>query len=151
VQHIAHIHVIASENVMGVHFAIDRDARLVAYAVEGHVTADQARAFIAGILVHPDYEPGFNFLGDRREVEWEPDSAHVVAVALEVEARKAWLAPCRWAVLVSSDVGYGMARMWGLLTIGTGVSIRPFRMVEKAVEWLGLPADYSPPLFAHAS
>jgi hypothetical protein len=135
---------------MGVHFTIDTDARLVAYAVEGYVTADQARAFIAGILTHPDYELGFNFLGDRREVEREPDSAYIQAVSMEVIARKARLGPCRWAVLVSSDVGYGMVRMCGLLTAGTGVYIRPFRTMEEATEWLGLPANYYPPLLAHA-
>jgi hypothetical protein len=135
---------------MGVHFTIDKQARLVAYVADGVVTADHARAFLAAVLTHPDYEPGFDFLGDRREVEEEPDSAYVRAVSLEMTARKATLGPCRWAVVVASDAGYGMVRMWGLLTGLTGVQIRPFRAMGEAAEWLGLPADYSPPLLAHA-
>lgn len=128
-----------------VHFTIDTDARLVFYVVEGVTTPDHARAFFAEVLIHPDYEPGFNFLGDRREITQEPDSAYVRIVSLEVLARQAVLGPCRWAVLVASDVSYGMARMWGLLTQSSGVAIKPFRTMNAAAEWLGLPARYSPP------
>jgi hypothetical protein len=135
---------------MGVHFSIDGEAQLVSYSVEGLTTTDHARAFLAAVLVHPDYEPGFNFLGDRREVMQEPDSSYVRAVSLEVLARQAVLGPCRWAVLVASDVSYGMARMWGLLTQSSGVDIRPFRTQDEAMRWLGLPTDYLPRLFATA-
>jgi hypothetical protein len=86
-----------------VHFMIDVDARLVSYLVEGITTADHARAFFAAVLTHPDYEPGFNFLGDRRQIAEEPDSAYIRSVALEVMAQQAVLGPCRWAVLVASD------------------------------------------------
>src|SRR6266496_2467273 len=54
-------HSTRSGNVMGVHFTIDADARLVSYVVEGLTTQDHARAFFAAVLIHPDYEPGFNF------------------------------------------------------------------------------------------
>ena len=136
---------------MGVHFTIDVDARLVTYMVEGVITSDHARAFFAAVMTHPDYEPGFDFLGDRREIGEEPDSVYVRAVSLEVMFRKGILGPCRWAVVVSSDVGYGMARMWGMLTESTGVRIMPFRTMSEAASWLGLPAAYSPPFFTHAS
>jgi len=136
---------------MGVHFTIDRDARLVVYTVEGVTTADQARAFLAAVLTHPDYEPGFDFLGDRREVDEEPDTAYVRVVSFEVMSRKASLGPCRWAVLVSSELGYGMVRMWGLMTEASGVEIAPFRHVADALEWLGLPATYFPAVLATAS
>jgi hypothetical protein len=128
---------------MGVHFTIDANARLVSYSVEGITTPDHARAFFAAVLTHPDYESGFNFLGDRRETEEEPDSAYIHAVTLEVLSRRAVLGPCRWAVLVASDVSYGMARMWGLLTASSGVEIKPFRTMSEAAQWLGLPAEYS--------
>jgi len=131
-----------------VHFFVDVDARLVSYIVDGITTADHARAFFAAVLTHPDYEPGFSFLGDRRRIAEEPDSAYIRAVALEVMARQAVLGPCRWAVLVASDTSYGMARMWGLLTESSGVEIKPFRTVGEVARWLGLPADY--PLHALA-
>jgi hypothetical protein len=132
-----------------VHFSVDVDARLVSYVVDGITTADHARAFFAAVLTHPDYEPGFNFLGDRRKIAEEPDSAYIRAVALEVMARQAVLGPCRWAVLVGSDTSYGMARMWGLLTEPSGVEIKPFRTPGEAARWLGLSAEY--PLHALAA
>lgn len=127
---------------MGVRFTIDADERLVSYVVEGITTLDHARAFFAAVLTHPDYAPGFNFLGDRREVDEEPDSAYIRAVSLEVLARQGILGPCRWAVLVDSDASYGMVRLCGLLTASSRVEIKPFRTMSEAGQWLGLPANY---------
>lgn len=124
---------------MPIHFAIDRRRRLVCYAVEGDATAAEARAFLGAVLSHPDYDRGFDFLGDRREVSGAPGAPYVRTVAAEVTDRRRELAPCRWAVVVADDAGFGMARMWSLLADGSGVTIRPFRRAEEAAAWLGLP------------
>jgi hypothetical protein len=128
---------------MPIHFAIDRRRRLVCYAVEGDATAAEARAFFEAVLSHPDYARGFDFLGDRREVGEAPGTHYVQTVAAEVKARRRELGPCRWAVVVADDAGFGMARMWSILADGSGVDIRPFRCAGEAAAWLGLPEGYS--------
>jgi hypothetical protein len=129
---------------MPVRFAIDRTMRLVVYVVEGDATAAEASDFLDAVLAHPDFERGFNFLGDRRGVDRAPSSAYVRSVADAVKARSESLGPCSWAVVVGSDSGYGMARMWGILTDASAVEIVPFRTPEAASTWLGLPQTCPP-------
>jgi hypothetical protein len=136
---------------VSVHFTIDRAVRLVAYVVDGTATEDEAREFLDSVLAHPDFETGFNFLGDRRGVTAVPDATYIYAVAVEVNRHHADLAPCQWAVIVSSDVAYGMTRMWGLLTADSGVKIIPFRTAEVATAWLGLSPRYAPLLLVPAA
>jgi hypothetical protein len=135
---------------MPVHFAIDAAARLVAYAVEGDATPEEAREFLDAVLARPDFERGFYFLGDRRAAAL-PDAVFVREVAREVRSRAGSLAPCRWAVVVPSLAAFGMVRMWGVLTERSGVEVVPFTSPDEAIEWLGLPAAYSPPLAAPAT
>jgi hypothetical protein len=132
---------------MPVQFTIDPTARLVVYVVEGNATPHEARRFLDAVIHHPDYEPGFNFLGDRRDVVRAPSSGYVYGVADEVKHRKAQLGPCKWAVIVSNDHAYGMARMWGILTDKSGVEILPFRQAEEATEWLGVSEYHIPERF----
>jgi hypothetical protein len=135
---------IAFKPAMPIHFAIDRQNRLVAYVVEGTATTEEARAFLDAVMRHPHYRYGFDFFGDRRDVDAAPEPNYIFAVAAEVNARAARLAPCRWAVIVDGEVAHGMARMWGLLAAGSGVDIRPFHSAADAREWLSLAEDYSP-------
>ena len=76
---------------MPVHFRIDRDARLVVYVVKGYATRTEAREFFDAVLAHPDFERGFNFLGDRRAAYKGQSSGYILAVSDEVKARHPWL------------------------------------------------------------
>ena len=122
---------------MAIHFTIHPSARLVTYAVEGTATHDDAREFLDAVLAHPNFERGFAFLGDRRGPSGEPDMAYVRAVANEVRARASRLAPCRWAIALSTAGGFGAVRMCNLLTLESGVEMAPFMTPAQAVEWLG--------------
>jgi hypothetical protein len=128
---------------MPIHFAIDPGKRLVAYVIERNATAGEASAFLDAVIRHPDYRWGFDFFGDRRGVK-APESHYICSVAVEVNARAQQLAPCRWAVVVSDLLGFGMMRMCALLVEESGVIIHPFQDFDEAVAWLNLPANYSP-------
>jgi len=124
--------------------------RLVAYVVEGDATREEARAFLDEVTSHPDFEPGFDFLGDRRLVRRIPSSGYVYAVLDEVNARHDTLGLCKWAVVITDNLAFGMTRTWGTLAERSGVAIRPFRTPGQAAAWLGLRADYSPLLVVPA-
>jgi hypothetical protein len=132
-----------------VQFAIDPDARLVAYLVRGSPTPAEARAFLAAVLAHPDFERGFHFLGDRRAAA--PSAGYGLSAAAAVNDRRGLLAPCKWAVVTADTVGSGVARMVAMAARRSGVEIRPFGSVGEAAAWLDLPADYSPPPTVAAS
>jgi hypothetical protein len=136
---------------MPVHFTIDPAARLVVYIVQGNATPEEAVEFLDAVISHPRFERGFNFLGDRRDVVRGPNSGYVYGVTALVNVRKKAIAPCRWAVIVSDDYAYGMARMWGIMTEKSKVEILPFRTAEEAVEWLGVDAAHVPLRYVAAS
>jgi hypothetical protein len=132
-------------------FTIDPSARLVIYIVEGHATRDEAIEFIDTVIAHPDFRRGFNFLGDRRDVVRAPNSGYIYGITEDLNARKKALAPCKWAVIVSDDLAYGMARMWGIMTDRTGVEIIPFHTADEAAEWLGVDESFVPLRFVPSS
>jgi hypothetical protein len=134
-----------------VQFTVHPDARLVVYIVEGRATPEEAREFLDAVASHPDFQRGLNFLGDRRDVVRGPSSGYVYGVSDEVNVRKAQFAPCKWAVIVSNDYAYWMARMWGMMTEKSGVEIVPFREAEEATEWLGVDAYHVPTRFIPSS
>ena len=129
---------------MPVHFVIDPFERLVVYVVEGNATREEAVKFLDAVISHRDFERGFNFLGDRRDVVLGQTSAYVYGVADEVNARKKVLAPCRWAVIVADEPAYDMTRMWGIMTEYSGVYILPFHTAEAATDWLGVDKEHVP-------
>ena len=59
---------------MPVHFAIDPFERLVVYVVEGNATYEEAARFLDAVISHPDFERGFNFLGDGLQHAFDPRS-----------------------------------------------------------------------------
>ena len=129
---------------MSIQFVVNSPLRVVTYSVIGSVSASDAKNLLEAILEHPRFRTGYCFLGDRRRMDSAPTGEYVRAVASLVEKYSDRLAPCRWAVLVSNHVGYGMARMWSLLASDSGVNIHPFFELTEAVEWLGLPHGYRP-------
>lgn len=136
---------------MPIEFTIDPAARLVIYVVEGNATREEAIAFLDTVIAHPDFRRGFNFLGDRRDVVKGPSSGYIYGITEDINIRQKTLAPCRWAVIVSDDYAYGMARMWGIMTERTKVEILPFHTAKEATDWLGVNADHVPLRFVPAS
>jgi len=122
--------------LMGIRFNVYPMARLVAYTVDETATPEDARTFLDAVLAHRHYQRGFDFLGDR-SAGGEPDASYIHAIALEVRNRVDRLAPCRWGVVVPTLVGFGMVRMWAILTQETGVEIAPFLSAAEASEWVG--------------
>jgi hypothetical protein len=136
---------------MPIDFTIDPAARLVVYIVEGTASREEAIEFIDTVIAHPEFQRGFNFLGDRRDVVHGPSSGYVYGVTEDINSRRNALSPCRWAVIVSNDYSYGMARMWGIMTERAKVEILSFRMAEEAAGWLGVSADHVPQRFVPRS
>ena len=126
---------------MGIQFTVYPVAGLVSYAVDGPATDAQAGAFLAAVVAHPHFQRGFDFLGEGGG-PGEPDAAYSPPLARAVRSRTADVAPCRWAVVVSSHHGPGAVRRWAELVLADGIEVAPFLSRSDAVDWL---ADYWPP------
>ena len=84
---------------------------------------------------HIAVSSGIHVPGDRRWAT-EPDAAYVRTMDQEIRARLALLAPCRWAVVVSTPDAFAAVRAWGILLQGSGVEVVPFMSMEAAAEWV---------------
>lgn len=114
---------------------------LTVVRVDGEVDADEIFSAIREVWAAPAYRRRPCVLWDFRNAGVSRmQSADVRQVVhLEREGRPD-LPPVRMAVLVSTDVGYGMARMLGALIEREPIDLRIFRDDEKAAwRWLGDP------------
>ena len=89
-------------------------------------------------LVDPDFRPGMWFLVDVREAsmldlseeELRQAGAHGAAMAADWGRH-------RTAIVVATDVDYGVSRMFSLLGERPGLELEVFREFDAATRWLG--------------
>lgn len=106
----------------------------------GLVTDDTLLSGYAKIYADPLWAPGFSELADLRDGDLTGVTsggltklAHGIASLLDgVESKS--------AVLVSNDLGYGLARMYDVFAHESAETVQVFRDPEPAFAWLDLPA-----------
>jgi len=95
------------------------------------VTFAEWKAAVDAALASSDYRLGLNVLHDQRRLKDAPSAEEGKARAAYVVARGIR----RWAVLVGSDVQYGMARLGDAHSSGTSTEIQAFRDPAEAEAW----------------
>ncbi|HTY06861.1 MAG TPA: hypothetical protein VMC86_10110 [Gemmatimonadales bacterium] len=113
--------------------AVDQERGWLMATAEGSITLEDVRVHLshearAASLPYPE-------LIDARAArpDLSPDDVRAIVVLLRELARDSRLGPT--AVIVETDVGYGMLRMLEML-VEDVCAIRPFRRREPAEEWL---------------
>ena len=116
---------------MTIRFTVDAPARLVRATVPGprNPTLDEFRGFLDALAAHPDFQPGFDVVYDRRAVTHPPDDAYVRAATAAVEARVGQLGGCRWAVVIGQQPALEVVR-----------GSRPGRSSPRTTPWRGSDA-----------
>jgi hypothetical protein len=121
-------------------FEIDPQARLVRIAGEGDPQAPEWIGLFEQILASPGFQPGTDFLIDRRGMTSIPTSQTVEAM-MDYHASREQLGRCCIASVTTSSAVYGMTRMAEVFAEQTTtVTVRVFRDMESAYRWLR-PAD----------
>lgn len=118
--------------------AYDPAARLLRTTIRGTVTLDALRAHMAQEEAAGHF--GTRELVDVREATVSLSGAEVrrLVALLDAMAARGPIGPT--AMVVASDVAFGIGRMVETLVGDVGV-VRPFRRMEEAEAWLrGLPA-----------
>ena len=101
------------------------------------------------LIAHPDYKPGMNILRDFRE-QILPEDLSFKSLSEESmkqqQRHDQLLGRCRWAVLCRDGNMY--AKVHQFIVTGRlanhSVERKPFRKLEDALVWLGVPRDYEP-------
>lgn len=119
---------------MQVERTIDAVARIVVLRVRGEIGDQDLLSLADGLEKTPEVESDFSLLIDLREASGrEVTSGGVRALA----SRPLVLSPTsRRAVVVPTGLGFGMARMYEMLSEGRGGATRAFRDYAEAERWV---------------
>jgi hypothetical protein len=119
---------------MPAYYKIDKERRLVMTTASGVFTAADALAHQQKLRVDPDFDPSFSQL---------QDYTHVIRIELTPDdirrlAQNSLFSPdSRRAILVTSDVAFGFARMFEVLRESFGEKgIQVFRKLDEALDWV---------------
>jgi hypothetical protein len=116
------------------HFEVDRLRRVVQVRVHGTLCDQDLLDGDEALRNHPEFQPDFDQLIDMREAV----GAKVTTDGIRALAHKPPLfsPESRRAIVVLTDLGFGMARMFELLREGKSGEIRVFRDLAEANDWL---------------
>jgi hypothetical protein len=116
--------------------------RLVYSRAWGVVTDEELAMHSRALRADPRFSPDFRQLQDLVEVTaWKVTVGGLRALA----AINPFGTGGRRAVVVSGDVGFGLARMHESLRGDSPDALHVFRRMDEALAWLALPADWRPP------
>jgi len=125
---------------MPVSYRIDRERRIVFTEAFGVLTDSDVLDFEKRLQDDPEFEPDFRQLADCRAID---EMAMTREGVEEASSRSPFSQGSLRALVVGSDVAFGMARMFENLRHDAQDEIRVFRKAEEARRWLGL--DPTPP------
>jgi len=122
-------------------YEVDPAHNLVRIKVSGQDTVFLNKKRIETIVKDPLWKPGYNVLVDFRDTaQYDLSSPDVEELAALHGSLGDRIGNGKLAVVASSDIVYGVSRMWKTVTEGhTFMTTSIFRTIKEAEEWLGVP------------
>jgi hypothetical protein len=113
---------------------IDRENRVVVLGVSGPLDDDGLLQLVSQLRSDPEVKPDYALLIDLSQA----NGAAVTSLGVRaLSAQPLVLSPSsRRAVVVPSDLGFGMARMYEMLRDERAGVVRPFRDLAEARRWV---------------
>ena len=114
-------------------YTIDSDRKIVLSRIWGIATEDEIQEHGQRLRVDPEFRPDFRQLIDMSDVTEIRVGSEMVRDA----ARNQFFSPgVRRALVATSDVAFGMARMYAIASENAGQTIKVFRDMKAAEAWL---------------
>jgi len=115
-------------------YKIDKERRVVISSGSGVVTLADGMAHQQRLLNDPDFDPSFSQIADFAQIT----QFEISASDLEKLAEKnIFSAQSRRALIVPTDVGFGLGRMFEIMRENLGEeNIRIFRNLDEALDWV---------------
>jgi hypothetical protein len=120
---------------MSMSYTIDPARQLVRTRAWGVLSTTDLQDSTSRLMVDPRFEPRYRSLVDLREVTGV--SADMDALA-QTAAVPLFADGVQRAIVASSDVAFGVARMYAAFAARTGGEVQVFRELGDAKVWLGL-------------
>ncbi len=111
----------------------------------GTFSYEEGSAHYREVAEFVGFQRGSHLFHDIRLVDVDVPASEIHKVAVAASPKVDSNAVRKVAILVSSDVGFGMMRMLALMRERPGLVLNVFRDLEEAKAWLGLPADVGDP------
>ena len=126
---------VSSGDMMGFKYRIDKASRVV-YLEGEPLSIEVWKQTLLAIFADPDFEPGFNFLSDRRSSD-QARTSNFLRAALEfLKTHEDKMGKCKWATVVSTTVAYGTGRMAQILSQNMQIDVEVFTDIDEARQWL---------------
>ncbi|HEU4557727.1 MAG TPA: hypothetical protein VFS20_07750 [Longimicrobium sp.] len=113
-------------------YRLETERSLVVLTLTGVVTPAELDAIRARIREDPAFGPSFSVLADASEL----NPAALTGDAVRARAAKPPIYPMRIAIVAPADVVFGIARMYQMMTEGSGTTVAVFRDPTEAMAWL---------------
>lgn len=124
---------------MAISYRIDSRKGLVLTTATGVLTEDELLEHKRKLLEDPAFKPGMRELSDVRGVEkLEVTPEGVWRLAAQDSIDSSRLGEYRLAIVASTDIVFGTARMYEALTDLNIPGVMVFRDMEEARSWLGV-------------
>jgi hypothetical protein len=104
--------------------------------IEGPTGYEHVRRYLDTLFADPRYQTGMPGLIDCRGVKSLFSVADLRRLAADVRNRPQLRAKSKSAVIASSNLVYGLLRMYEVFSEGDPVEMRVFRKPEEAMAWL---------------
>lgn len=119
-------------------YSIDPEAGRIRISGSGVVTDDDVVECIGSLRADPKLEPGMSTLSDMRGVEVAVSSKGIARMLQVMESTASRRGKAKAAIVVDSDLAFGMGRMVELRADGRlDPNFRIFRDMDEARRWLG--------------
>ena len=120
-------------------YTVDPEARLVRIVGTGRLTGEEIVQCISALRRDARLEPDMNTLSDMRDIEVAFSTQGVSRMLTVMEETADKRAAAKAAIVVGSDVAFGMGRMVEMRSDERAEpSFRVFREMAAACAWLGI-------------
>lgn len=123
---------------MPVVYSIDKSERVVYLTTVGEPSFDEWRDALLGVFSNPSFEPGFNFVSDRRRSS-APGPEFVEQETAFIREHERDLGQCRWAAVVPDPATDQVARKVTNQAQVTNVEVGYFYNLTDARRWIFRP------------
>jgi hypothetical protein len=104
--------------------------------IEGPTAYEDVKAYLDKLMDDPGFRPGMPGIIDCRNVKSLFSISDLRKTAADAKMRPKMQVPGRAAVIASSNLIYGLLRMYEVFNEGSPSEIRVFRKPEEAMAWL---------------